>query len=193
MDLFKGIGPAISYNGPKKVVAPVDPNCEAQGLVPYSESKVVHGLRGIEKKTVVRCVSEEESAKLLAAKQSRFSPVSTPQGSPMASPVASPASNGSAPMSFKERMAAFQKGGLDMTAWSASLAAQRRAAAMPPRQNARVPTISTVTNSVNSPPTRSVANLRKLFGAKGGSKKNKNKTKKNKKNKTKKNKNKKRN
>jgi hypothetical protein len=195
MSLFTGVGPAISYNGPPKVVAPVDPNCEAQGLVSYSETKIAHGLRGIEKKTVVRCVTGDEAARLDAAKLARGSPLSTPMASPRASPVASPqgspisspALNGST-MSIKNRMKMFQKGGLDMTAWQASLAANRRANTMRRPSNARAANVrynAPAQVSQNSGPV-SVRNRIRAIQQKisGG------KSKKNRKNKTKKNKNK---
>ena len=181
MDLFKGVGPTVSWNS-SKAAAPVDPNCEAQGLVPYSETKVVPGLRGIEKKKVTKCVTSDEATRLDAAKQSRFSPA-TPQSLPVASPGFA--------MSFKNRMAAFQKGGLDMTGWQAGLAAQTRANTMRrPSFNQRSPNVrfnapaAAAVPSVNQAPM-SVRNRIRAIQQKigqGGSKKRsmKNKTKKNK-------------
>ena len=230
---FTGIGPTVTYGGPNTTAPVVDPNCEAQGLIPYGP-KVGFSWKGTLQKVAQKCVTPEEAAALNAAKVAKknkiaayMSPTaeatrreakrkfnanepirretrrksnatrlralspSTPNATDPGSPTPNATDPVSPPLSIKNRIAllGIKGGGNIMTNWQAGLAAQRRAAAMTPRQNARVPNFrSTVTTSVNSgssvnlPPRRSVANLRKLFGAKGGSKKRskKNRTKKNK-------------
>lgn len=122
-----------------KAAADADhPDCESQGLVTFSETKVVPSRwqNGVEKRVIDRCVTPEELSRLEAAKQAKLaalaSPASSRASSPVASgassPVASPVySNGSTSptLSVKERMKRFQSGG-DMSSWEAYLAAQRR-------------------------------------------------------------------
>lgn len=119
------------------------PDCESQGLVTFSETKVVPSRwqNGVEKRLIDRCVTPEELSRLEAAKQAKLAALASPASSPASSrssspvasgassPVASPVySNGSTSptLSVKERMKLFQKGGDAMANWTARLAAQRR-------------------------------------------------------------------
>jgi len=109
-----------------KAAADADhPDCEAQGLVTFSETKVVPSRwqNGVEKRRIDRCVTPEELSRLEATKQA-----SSRASSPVASPVYSNSSGSTTPtssMSVKNRMKLFQRGG-DMASWEAYLAAQRR-------------------------------------------------------------------
>ena len=146
------------------------PDCESQGLVTFSETKVVPSRwqNGVEKRLIDRCVTPEELSRLEAAKQAKLaalaspasSPASSRSSSPVASSVSSPVySNGSTSptLSVKERMKLFQKGGDAMANWTARLAAERRInqtrrAGITP---IRIPNVKFNTSSPSTPNTSS--------------------------------------
>ena len=162
--------------------------CEERGRVLYT-TKEFDSLK-FKFNELQECLSPEEVAKKKAieqAKQNKISSIgsasssassrsssrsSSPVASGASSPVASSViSNGSMtpPLSVKERMKLFQRGGDSMANWEAGLAAQRRANSMTRRQsNTRVPNARSNTYSPSSP-TGSVSVKNRIRAIQGSS------------------------
>jgi hypothetical protein len=176
------------------------PDCESQGLVTFSETKVVPSRwqNGVEKRLIDRCVTPEELSRLEAAKQAKVAALASPASSPASSPVSSRASSpvysnsSGQTLSVKERMKLFQKGGDVMTNWTARLAAERRInnTRRAPITPIRIPNVKFNTSSPSTPTSpsspMSVKNRIKFFENKRKSVGGKTRKNKNRKNKTKK-------